>query len=65
MTGEVLNVMKDLANSGMTMIVVTHEMGFAKAFADKVIVMDAGLIIEENDPSVLFKNPSSERTKTS
>jgi len=63
MIGEVLNVMKDLANSGMTMIVVTHEMGFAKAFADKVIVMDAGLIIEENDPSVLFKNPSSERTK--
>ncbi|MBN3491004.1 amino acid ABC transporter ATP-binding protein [Acholeplasma equirhinis] len=63
MIGEVLAVMKNLANSGMTMVVVTHEMGFAKEFADKVIVMDQGVIIEEDTPEVIFGAPKNERTK--
>lgn len=63
MIGEVLQVMKNLANLGMTMVVVTHEMGFAKEFADKVIVMDQGVIIEEGTPEVIFGNPQNERTK--
>ena len=63
MVGEVLKVMKDLANSGMTMIVVTHEMGFAKEVADRVLFMDAGYIVEQGTPDVIFSNPQHERTK--
>lgn len=62
MVGEVLNVMKDLAKSGMTMIVVTHEMAFAKQVADKVIFMADGIIVEENKAVELFENPKNERT---
>ncbi len=62
LTGEVLNVMKDLANKKMTMIVVTHEIGFAKEVASKVIFMDDGLIIEEGDPKEVLENPKHERT---
>ncbi len=60
---EVLEVMKDLASSGMTMIVVTHEMGFAKEVADRVIFMDEGRIVEDAPPEVFFTFPKSERTK--
>ena len=63
MIKEVLDVMTDLANEGMTMICVTHEMGFAKQVADRVIFMDAGQIIEENVPDEFFDNPQNERTK--
>ncbi|MFB5196409.1 peptide ABC transporter ATP-binding protein [Bacillus sp. AFS073361] len=63
MVGEVLEVMKDLAKEGMTMVVVTHEMGFAKEVGDRVIFMDGGLVIEENIPSELFDHPKEERTK--
>ena len=63
MVGEVLNVMKDLAKTGMTMIVVTHEMAFAKQVADRVIFMSDGKIIEENRAIDLFENPQNERTK--
>ncbi|SDN82583.1 amino acid ABC transporter ATP-binding protein, PAAT family (TC 3.A.1.3.-) [Desulfonauticus submarinus] len=63
MIGEVLDVMKSLAQEGMTMVVVTHEMGFAKEVADRVIFMDEGQIIEEGIPSELFLNPKEERTK--
>ena len=63
MIKEVLDVMTDLANEGMTMICVTHEMGFAKQVADRVIFMDAGQIIEENVPTEFFDNPQNERTK--
>jgi len=55
--------MVDLANEGMTMLCVTHEMGFAKTVADRVIFMDSGEIIEENDPESFFSNPQSDRTK--
>jgi ABC-type polar amino acid transport system ATPase subunit len=61
--GEVLEVMKKLAFSGMTMVVVTHEMGFAKDVADHVVFLDGGLILEEGDPDVIFTNPSNERTR--
>ena len=64
MIGEVLDVMVTLANEGMTMLCVTHEMGFARKVADRVIFMDRGEIIEENDPDEFFTNPGSERTKT-
>lgn len=64
MIGEVLKVMKTLADSGMTMVVVTHEMDFAKAFADKVVVMDNGSIIEEGTPDVIFNHPKNPRTQT-
>jgi glutamine transport system ATP-binding protein len=64
MVGEVLEVMKQLAKEGMTMVVVTHEMGFAKEVGDRVIFMDGGLIVEENVPSELFDNPQQERTKS-
>ncbi|MDD4082584.1 MAG: amino acid ABC transporter ATP-binding protein [Sphaerochaetaceae bacterium] len=64
MIKEVLDVMQDLSKSGMTMLIVTHEMGFAKAASDKVIFMDEGQIIEENKPEILFTNPTSLRTKT-
>ncbi len=63
MIGEVLNVMKALAKEGMTMIVVTHEMGFAKEVADRVIFMDYGKIVEEGAPDHFFKNPTHKRTK--
>ncbi len=63
MIKEVLDVMVELAKEGMTMICVTHEMGFAKTVANRVIFMDAGQIIEENDPDEFFDNPQSERTQ--
>ncbi|MFJ5714318.1 amino acid ABC transporter ATP-binding protein [Neobacillus sp. NPDC093127] len=63
MVGEVLEVMKQLAKEGMTMVVVTHEMGFAKEVGDRVLFMDGGLIVEENIPQELFDNPQEERTK--
>lgn len=62
MVGEVLNVMKDLAKEGMTMVVVTHEMGFAREVADRVIFIDEGYIVEEGKPSDVFGNPQNERT---
>jgi glutamine transport system ATP-binding protein len=64
MVGEVLEVMKQLAKEGMTMVVVTHEMGFAKEVGDRVIFMDGGYIVEENVPNELFTNPQQERTKS-
>ena len=63
MIKEVLDVMIELAEEGMTMICVTHEMGFAKTVADRVIFMDEGQIVEENVPTEFFNNPQSERTK--
>ena len=63
MIKEVLDVMVELAETGMTMIVVTHEMGFAKTIADRVIFMDEGDIVEQNEPFEFFNNPQSERTK--
>jgi general L-amino acid transport system ATP-binding protein len=63
MIKEVLEVMVDLAQSGMTMLCVTHEMGFARQVANRVIFMDQGQIIEQNSPAEFFKNPKSERTK--
>lgn len=63
MVGEVLEVMKRLAAEGMTMIVVTHEMGFAKEAADKVFFMDDGIIVEEGTPNEIFSNPHNERTR--
>ena len=64
MVGEVLNVMKDLARQGMTMVVVTHEMGFAREGASRVIFMDEGKIIEEGTPEMVFEHPRSERTQS-
>lgn len=63
LVGEVLKVMKDLANEGMTMAVVTHEMGFAKDVADRVIFMEGGYIIEDSTPKEIFTNPKNPRTK--
>ena len=63
MIKEVLDVMKELAKSGMTMIVVTHEMGFAKEVADRVMLFDDGLMVEENTPNEFFDNPKNDRTK--
>ena len=63
MIKEVLDVMVELATTGMTMIVVTHEMGFAKTIADRVIFMDEGDIVEQNEPNEFFNNPKSDRTK--
>jgi ABC-type polar amino acid transport system, ATPase component len=63
LVGEVLNVMKNLAKEGMTMIVVTHEMGFAREVADRVIFMDGGKIVEQGTPEDIFKNPKEQRTK--
>ncbi|WP_271628639.1 amino acid ABC transporter ATP-binding protein [Caldicellulosiruptor sp. DIB 104C] len=63
LVGEVLNVMKELANEGMTMLVVTHEMGFAREVADRVVFMDKGKIIEEGLPDEIFTNPKEERTR--
>lgn len=64
MVGEVLDVMKELASTGMTMIVVTHEMGFAREVANRVIFLDDGIIAEDNTPEELFGNPKSERLKS-
>ena len=63
LVGEVLDVMRELASGGMTMIVVTHEMGFAREVADRVVMMDAGVIIEEGTPEHFFVSPTHERTK--
>ena len=63
MIGEVLKVMKDLAESGMTMMVVTHEMGFAREVADRVIFIDQGSILEEAVPEEFFRNPQHERAQ--
>jgi polar amino acid transport system ATP-binding protein len=63
LVGEVLNVMKELANEGMTMIVVTHEMAFARDVADRVIFMADGYVVEEGTPDQVFGNPKEERTK--
>ena len=64
MVGEVLAVMKDLAEKGMTMVIVTHEMGFAREVADRVLFMDQGIIMEQGSPDELFGNPQNERTKS-
>ncbi|GIM30354.1 peptide ABC transporter ATP-binding protein [Clostridium polyendosporum] len=63
LVGEVLSVMKSLADEGMTMIVVTHELGFAREVADRVIFMDKGVTVEEGSPNQFFENPKQERTK--
>lgn len=63
MVGEVLKVMKDLAESGLTMLVVTHEMGFAKEVSDRVVFMDQGVIAEQGTPEEIFNNPVQERTR--
>jgi glutamine transport system ATP-binding protein len=63
MVGEVLQVMKDLAHEGITMVVVTHEMGFAREVADRVVFMDGGYIVEEGTPSQIFDTPKHERTR--
>jgi polar amino acid transport system ATP-binding protein len=63
MVGEVLAVMKDLAREGMTMVVVTHEMGFAREVGDRVLFMEQGVVVEEGKPELLFGNPSHERTQ--
>jgi general L-amino acid transport system ATP-binding protein len=63
MIKEVLDVMRDLANEGYTILAVTHEMGFAREVADRVIFMDFGQIVEQNTPSDFFANPKHERTK--
>ncbi|WP_043930236.1 amino acid ABC transporter ATP-binding protein [Bacillus sp. EB01] len=63
MVGEVLKVMKELAESGLTMLIVTHEMGFAREVSDRVVFMDKGVIAEEGHPEQIFTNPTQERTK--
>ncbi|HOU61983.1 MAG TPA: glutamine ABC transporter ATP-binding protein GlnQ, partial [Rectinema sp.] len=63
MIKEVLDVMTDLANEGMTMLVVSHEMGFARAAANRIIFMDAGQIVEEAPPEMFFTSPREERTR--
>ena len=63
MIGEVLEVMKELAREGMTMIVVSHEMGFAREVADRVVFVDDGQIVEEGEPDVVFSRPREERTQ--
>ena len=64
MVGEVLEVMKQLATDGMTMVCVTHEMGFAKEVASRVIFMDSGTVIEQNTPAEIFSNPKNERLRS-
>jgi ABC-type polar amino acid transport system ATPase subunit len=64
LVGEVLRVMRRLAADGMTMVVVTHEMGFAREVADRVVMMDDGLIVEEAEPVQFFTAPNSPRTRT-
>lgn len=63
MVGEVLYVIKQLRNEGMTMVIVTHEMGFAKEVSDRILFMDQGIVLEENTPDVFFNAPKEERTK--
>ena len=63
MVGEVLNVMKSLASTGLTMLVVTHEMGFARDVSDRVVFMDGGVVVEDGSPDVVFNNPSKPRTR--
>jgi polar amino acid transport system ATP-binding protein len=63
LVGEVLDVMRRLADDGMTMIVVTHEMGFAREVANRVVFMDAGLVVEEGEPRALFASPQHPRTQ--
>ena len=63
MVGEVLHVMKELAEGGMTMIVVTHEMGFAREVSDRVLFIDRGVILEDRPPKELFESPQHERTR--
>ena len=64
MVGEVLDVIKQLAQEGMTMVIVTHEMGFAREVADRVIFIDSGVVLESNTPDEIFNNPQNERTKS-
>jgi ABC-type polar amino acid transport system ATPase subunit len=64
LVGEVLRVMRELAKEGMTMLVVTHEMGFAREVADQVIFMDEGLIVEQGTPDTMFSQPEEQRTRT-
>ena len=63
MVGEVLDVMKQLAEDGMTMVVVTHEMGFAREVADRAVFMDGGVIVEEGSPRDVFEHPQQPRTQ--
>ncbi len=63
MVGEVLEVMRDLANKGMTMVIVTHEMGFAREVADRILFMDSGIILEQGTPEEIFNNTKHQRTK--
>ena len=63
LVGDVLNVMKELAEEGMTMLVVTHEMGFAREVADRVVFMSDGAILEEGSPKEIFTNPKHDRTR--
>jgi len=64
MVQEVLEVMKNLAKEGLTMVIVTHEMAFARDVADRVVFMDNGVVVEDDKPDVIFTNPKHERTKT-
>jgi polar amino acid transport system ATP-binding protein len=64
LVGEVLDVMRDLATDGMTMLVVTHEMGFAREVGDRIVFMDDGLVLEEGNPREIFANPSHEGTRS-
>ena len=64
MVGEVLDVMKELAKVGMTMVVVTHEMGFAREVADRVLFMDEGVVVEQGTPEEIFDHPQSERLQS-
>ena len=63
LVGEVLSVMKDVAKSGITMAVVTHEMGFAREVADRVVFMDGGVVVEQGKPQEVFDHPQNERTR--
>ena len=63
MVGEVLQVIKELVKTGMTTVIVTHEMGFAKEISDRVLFMDGGIIAEEGTPEEVFENPKNPRTK--
>ena len=64
MVGEILDVMKELAREKMTMVIVTHEMGFARDVSDRVVFMDSGVIVEEGSPEEIFGHPKNERTRT-
>ena len=63
MVGEVLTVIKELVKTGLTTVIVTHEMGFAREISDRVLFMDGGKILEQNEPQAFFANPREERTK--